>query len=275
MPELPEVETMRRGILSVVGRRIAEVRLPRCRKRPILIAPSPATLRRRAVGQKIVAVDRAGKRVVLRLASGDAIVFEPRMAGLVLLGTPPTREHLRLRIVLDDGREVLFWDRRGLGLVRLVRQDEFEKHYGAAKLGPDALALSWQELAARLAKSRRPIKVALLDQAALAGVGNLYASELLHLARIDPRRPCNELSKAEWRRVHAAMLEVLHAAIRHEGSTLGDGTYRNALNEEGSYQNHHRVYDRAGQRCERCRRGEIERIVQAQRSTYFCARCQK
>lgn len=275
MPELPEVETMCRGILSVVGRRIAEVRLPRCRKRPILIAPSPATLRRRAVGQKIVAVDRAGKRVVLRLESGDAIVFEPRMAGLVLLGSPPTAEHLRLRIVVDDGQEVLFWDRRGLGLVRLVRQDEFEKHYGATKLGPDALALSWQELAARLASSRRPIKVALLDQAALAGVGNLYASELLHLARIDPRRPCNELSKAEWRRVHAAMLEVLHAAIKHEGSTLGDGTYRNALNEEGSYQNHHRVYDRAGQRCERCRRAEIERIVQAQRSTYFCARCQK
>ena len=71
------------------------------------------------------------------------------------------------------------------------------------------------------------------------------------------------------------MLEVLHAAIQHEGSTLGDGTYRNALNEEGSYQNHHRVYDREGQRCERCRRGEIERIVQAQRSTYFCDRCQK
>jgi formamidopyrimidine-DNA glycosylase len=224
-----------------------------------------------------VAVDRAGKRVVVRLESADAIVFEPRMTGLVLLSSPPTLEHLRLRIVLDGRppRELLFWDRRGLGLVRLVRQAEFEAHYGESKLGKDALALSSEELIARLAKSRRPIKVALLNQAALAGIGNLYASEILHLARIDPRRPCNILRKAEWGRVHAAMLEVLHAAIQHEGSTLGDGTYRNALNEEGSYQNHHRVYDRAGQPCERCRRGEIERIVQAQRSTFFCAKCQK
>jgi formamidopyrimidine-DNA glycosylase len=276
VPELPEVETMRRGILSIVGSRVVGVRAAECGKRPILIEPKVPTFRRRAVGKKIVSVDRVGKRVVVRLDSSDAIVFEPRMTGLVLLAEPPTLEHLRLRISLSGRgkRELLFWDRRGLGLVRLVDPARFDRLYGEARLGPDALILTSDDLRARLASSRRPIKVALLDQRALAGVGNLYASEILHLAGVDPRVRCDQLKPRQWQRIHAAMLEVLHAAIRSEGSTLGDGTYRNALNEQGAYQNQHRVYDRAGEKCLTCRRGSIERIVQAQRSTFFCASCQ-
>ncbi|HEX3728154.1 MAG TPA: zinc finger domain-containing protein, partial [Pirellulales bacterium] len=130
------------------------------------------------------------------------------------------------------------------------------------------------ELHQALAGSRREIKVALLDQRALAGIGNLYASEILHLAGIHPRLRCDHLRPAAWQRLHQAMLEILHQAIFHEGSTLGDGTYRNALNQEGGYQNHHRVYDRAGERCPSCGRANIERMVQAQRSTFFCASCQ-
>jgi formamidopyrimidine-DNA glycosylase len=183
---------------------------------------------------------------------------------------------LRLRITLSGRRikELLFWDRRGLGSVRLVAPEEFAARYGAGKLGPDALMISPDELRARLGASRREIKVALLDQRALAGVGNLYASEILHLARVHPQQRCDRLRADAWGRIHAAMLDVLEAAIRHEGSTLGDGTYRNALNEAGGYQQHHRVYDRAGERCNTCGRGTIERIVQAQRSTFFCPRCQ-
>lgn len=276
MPELPEVETMRRGLLPIVGSRIADVRAARCTKRPILIAPSAAAMRRRVVGRSIAGVDRVGKRVVVRLETDERIVFEPRMTGLVLLAAPPTSEHLRLRIELSGGdcEELLFWDRRGLGLVRLVTPDEFGKLYGAEKLGPDALSLSGDGLQTRLSASRREIKVALLDQRALAGVGNLYASEILHLARVHPRRRCDRLRKAEWQRIQAAVLEVLQMAIRYEGSTLGDGTYRNALNERGGYQNHHRVYDRAGEACRSCRQARVQRIVQAQRSTFFCADCQ-
>jgi formamidopyrimidine-DNA glycosylase len=194
----------------------------------------------------------------------------------VLLAEPPTREHLRLRIALSDRRhpELLFWDRRGLGLVRLVTPVEFDERYGDKNLGPDAMALSWEELRGRLEASRREIKVALLDQRALAGVGNLYASEILHLARVHPARRCHRLRADEWQRIYAAMLEVLGEAIRLEGSTLGDGTYRNALNQQGGYQSHHRVYDRAGELCAGCGRATIERIVQAQRSTFFCPRCQ-
>jgi formamidopyrimidine-DNA glycosylase len=119
------------------------------------------------------------------------------------------------------------------------------------------------------------VKVALLDQRAVAGIGNLYASEILHAAGIHPARPCRRLTRGQWERIAAAAREVLETAICCEGSTLSDGTYRNALNGEGGYQNHHRVYAKAGVQCSRrgCR-GVIRRIVQAQRSTFFCATCQ-
>lgn len=276
MPELPEVETMRRGVLPIVGSTIEDVRRPPCSKRPISISPRIDVLRRRVAGRRITAVDRVGKRVVVRVETGDALIFEPRMTGLVLLAAPPTQEHLRLQVMLRGGahRELLFWDRRGLGLVRLVSPAEFDSLYGLERIGPDALTLSADQLRACLCKSRREIKVALLDQRALAGVGNLYASELLHLAGIHPQKRCDLLRPAEWQRVRSAMIEVLETAIRYEGSTLSDGTYRNALNEQGGYQNHHRVYDRAGEICPSCGKAEIVRIVQAQRATFFCARCQ-
>jgi formamidopyrimidine-DNA glycosylase len=119
------------------------------------------------------------------------------------------------------------------------------------------------------------VKVALLDQRAVAGIGNLYASEILHLARIHPEQPCTRLTPRQWAAIENAALDVLETAIRYEGSTLSDGTYRNALNKEGGYQNEHRVYDKAGHPCSRCARVVIARIVQAQRSTFYCPRCQR
>jgi formamidopyrimidine-DNA glycosylase len=281
MPELPEVETMKRGLRPIVGHRIVGLDRPRSRHKPIEIAPALALFRRRVQGRTIAGLDRVGKRVVVQLDSHDRIVLEPRMTGLVLLAEPPTREHLRLCIHLeppsasvDPAGELLFWDRRGLGSVRLLAPPEFERRYGLDRLGPDALEIDGPMLRARLGESRRAVKVALLDQRAVAGIGNLYASEILHLAGINPRRACRGLKTRDWTRVHEAIGEVLRAAILCEGSTLSDGTYRNALSQSGGYQNHHRVYDRAGESCPRCG-GAIERIVQAQRSTFFCPGCQR
>jgi formamidopyrimidine-DNA glycosylase len=141
-------------------------------------------------------------------------------------------------------------------------------------LGPDALEVGQEELQLRLGASRRAIKVALLDQRAIAGIGNLYAAEILHLAGIHPQLRCDQLRPRHWERLHAAISQVLLEAIRHEGSTLSDGTYRNALNRAGGFQHHHQVYDRAGQLCLKCGLQAIERIVQAQRSTFFCRKCQ-
>ena len=278
MPELPEVETMRRGILGIVGSRIDNVERVPCRRRPIAIAPRMDSFRRRAVDRTVRDVGRVGKRVVVHLDSLDAIVLEPRMTGLVLMADPPTREHLRFRCTFsgNGAGELLYWDRRGLGSVRLFSPKEFESAFGHDKLGPDALAITGDLFRTRLGDSTRAIKVALLDQRAVAGIGNLYASEILHLAGIHPARRCSRITRAQWHAIAEATHAVLEAAIRYEGSTLGDGTYRNALNQAGGYQNHHRVYDKAGQACSRCGYGSpIVRIVQAQRSTFFCPVCQK
>jgi formamidopyrimidine-DNA glycosylase len=284
MPELPEVETMRRGVLGIVGSRIRGVERVACRRRRIAIAPRIDRFRRRAVGQTIVAVERAGKRVVVRLDSDDAIVLEPRMTGLVLVAEPPTREHLRFRCRLAANghgkgrapRELLYWDRRGLGSVRLFSGTEFAAAFGPDKLGPDALQMTSVLFRERLGCSRRAIKVALLDQRAVAGIGNLYASEILHSARVHPGCRCDRLTRSQWQGIADATHAILNAAIRYEGSTLGDGTYRNALNEVGGYQNHHQVYDRAGDTCPRCGgSAKIRRIIQSQRSTFFCAKCQR
>jgi formamidopyrimidine-DNA glycosylase len=275
MPELPEVETMCRGILGIVGSQITDVERVQCRRRPIAIAPRIDRFRRRAIGRTVRDVERVGKRVVVRLDSADAIVLEPRMTGLVLVAEPPSREHLRFRCTLSGNgiAELLYWDRRGLGSVRLFSPKEFETAFGPAKLGPDALTVTGESLCAQLGHSKRAVKVALLDQRAVAGIGNMYASEILHVAGVHPARPCNRISRAQWHAIADATRAILTAAIRHEGSTLRNGTYRNALNQEGGYQNHHCVYDRAGKACPRCD-APIIRLVQAQRSTYFCRSCQ-
>jgi formamidopyrimidine-DNA glycosylase len=169
----------------------------------------------------------------------------------------------------------LYWDRRGLGSVQLLSPRQIQRQLGPDKLGSDALLTSADELRARLKTSRRAIKVALLDQRAIAGIGNLYASEILHVAGVHPGKSCRTLTRAEWQGVHAGIKLVLEEAIRYEGSTLSDGTYRNALNDPGGYQSHHRVYDREGQTCPTCGRQPIRRIVQVGRSTFYCPGCQR
>lgn len=269
---------MRRGVLGIVGGRIRNVERVACRRKPIAIAPRIDHFRRRAVGRTVRAVDRIGKRVVLRLDSADSIVLEPRMTGLVLVADPPTREHLRFRCQLSGSttRELMYWDRRGLGNVRLFSPAEFEAAFGPAKLGPDALVMTAELFRTQLGGSRRAVKVAMLDQRAVAGIGNLYASEILHVAEVHPARSCDKITRPQWQRIADATRAVLETAIRYEGSTLGDGTYRNALNQAGSYQNHHRVYDKAGEACPRCgAESKIVRVVQAQRSTFYCRVCQQ
>jgi formamidopyrimidine-DNA glycosylase len=279
MPELPEVETMVRGIRPAVeGRRITVVRACRTKCRPISLSPLFPEFADRQVGQTVVAVRRLGKRVVLDLSNRASVVIEPRMTGLVLLADAPDREHLRLEWRFGGRRDssaLWFWDRRGLGTVRYFASGELERELSSRKLGPDALALTVAEWRERCRATTRAIKVALLDQRLVAGIGNLYASEILHRARIHPARAADALTTAQIVRLHEAVRSVLEEAIRYEGSTLGDGTYRNALNEAGDYQNSHCVYAREEERCRTCRRGVIQRIVQAQRSTFFCPRCQR
>ncbi|QDU88317.1 Formamidopyrimidine-DNA glycosylase [Pirellulimonas nuda] len=275
MPELPEVETMRRGVLGVVGARVERIAQLACPRKPIAFTPEPRQFQDRTAGRNVTGVDRIGKRVLVRLDTGDAIVFEPRMTGLVLVKDSPDPLYLRVHVGLKGGAEpdLWFWDRRGLGNVRLLSEAEQGVAFGPDKLGPDGLVVSSGDLRRRLASSRREVKVALLDQKAVAGIGNIYAAEALHVAGVHPAARCDRLSGRQWEAIVDAIHEVLEEAIRCEGSTLSDGTYRNALNADGGYQNQHRVYDKAGDPCRRCG-ATILRIVQAQRSTFFCPGCQ-
>jgi len=278
MPELPEVETMVRGIRSETEQRIiVQLEFCPCKRRPIQVSPRRSEFRRRVKHRRIERVFRFAKRVVLELSDSEFIVVEPRMTGLMLVSEPPTLEHRRLCWHLEPahGRVdcVEFWDRRGLGTVRLLDADQM--HDLRVSLGPDALEISPEQWKTQLTRTTRPVKVALLDQKLVAGIGNLYASEILHRAEISPLCPASRLTHSQIGRLAEATAFILHEAIRYEGSTLSDGTYRNALNKDGGYQNEHQVYQKSDELCGRCGRGVICRIVQAQRSTFYCPVCQK
>lgn len=283
MPELPEVETMVRGIRdSMVNCKIESFELCRCDRKPMAMKPDYKEFSRRIVGTVVQSVRRLAKRIVICLSSGEYIVFEPRMTGLALVADPPSVEHLRFRFHLasetdssPDTRSVWIWDRRGLGTLRLLTSDQFQEQLGPKVLGPDALDVSIDELTSILRTTKREVKVALLDQKLIAGIGNLYASEILHEAKVHPQTTCSRISKQKFRQIHMAMHRILNEAILYEGSTLNDGTYRNALNKDGSYQNKHKVYAKAGDLCSSCEKSTIVRIVQAQRSSFFCPRCQR
>lgn len=279
MPELPEVETMVRGIRPFVeGRKIRDLVECPCPCRPLTYKPSLIEIQQRVHGQKIQAVKRRAKRGILELSNGEALVIEPRMTGLLLLTDAPDPGHLRLEWKLSGRKQfnsLWFWDRRGLGTVTLYEPDAYQALITTGHLGRDALEMETKHWVAVCSQSKRAIKVLLLDQKAVAGIGNLYASEILHRSKIHPMTMANTLTKPQIARLSEAVVHILNEAIRHEGSTLSDGTYRNALNKSGGYQNAHLVYDREGDVCPTCRKGEVQRIIQAQRSTFFCVKCQR
>jgi formamidopyrimidine-DNA glycosylase len=277
MPELPEVETMRRGIAGIAGATVLRARKSRCRKRPLAMNVAWPQIARRLRQRRIESVGRHGKRLILHFDHGWSLVIEPRMTGLMLVDQPPTREHLRFELELEGSscERVAYWDRRGLGQIFLLDEPGLQNYLSPRRIGPDAIRITADQLRDNLRDRRIAIKAGLLDQKAIAGVGNIYASEILHLAGIDPRKRCHRVTKTQWLRIHENVQRVMETAIRHEGSTLSDGTYRNALNDPGRYQSQHRVYDREHATCPTCQQGRIRRIVQAQRSTYFCGHCQK
>lgn len=270
---------MVRGIRPFVeGRQIETVKRCGCRFKPISIRPRFELLAKRLAGRRIETVCRLGKRVVLHVSGGSALVIEPRMTGLMLLSDPPDRAHLRIEWQLvgkAEYRSLWFWDRRGLGTVRLFGAGEIERHFRGGAVGPDALEMTVETWRRCCAATSRAIKIVLLDQRTVAGIGNLYASEILHVSRIHPAQRADHLKASELGRLSNAVRHVLEDAIRDEGSTLSDATYRTALNQNGRYQHKHRVYGRADKTCPTCSTGAIRRIVQGQRSTFFCPECQR
>lgn len=289
MPELPEVETVRRSLAPVLkGATIRNVVL----NRPDLRFPFPERLAERLTGSVVLEVSRRAKFLVLPLSSGDVLTAHLGMTGRFRLEGPGLRvepgvfyapdppaghDHLAIDLTAENAREVrlVYSDPRRFGFVELFEPGAFEQSPRLQALGPEPLdleAFSPSALAAQLRGKATPIKAALLDQRVVAGLGNIYVCEALFLAGLSPRRRAGTIGPVRSGRLVAAIRQVLTEAIAAGGSTLRD--YAAADGRQGAFQQAFRVYDRAGQPCPGCQ-SPVQRIVQSGRSTFFCSRCQR
>ena len=282
MPELPEVEVAARNLRRwAVGRHVRATEADRRAAR--IFRPAAARGLARLRGARVDEVRRVGKNLLLTLtpARGERLGVWSHlgMTGKWVRrrASDPPLPSRRLSLLLDDGSRLDYVDMRMFGRFRLVPGARFEQLPDLAALGPDPLndGVDAERLFQRLSRVRLPIKVALLDQTVLAGVGNIQASEALFRARIDPRRPARSLSRAEVGRVAAGVRASIAFTLKSFAKTGADGGDADIAYVEEDAPNPFRVYGRAGSRCPRCKRADIVRIVQAQRSTFFCPNCQK
>jgi formamidopyrimidine-DNA glycosylase len=271
MPELPEVETIARGLRApLIGRRFTDVRIEWDN---MVAAPAVEEFRARLVGQQIQDIGRRGKYLVFTLSGGDYLIIHLKMSGRLRVEPAETKVHKYDRIVfsLSDGQELRFNNMRKWGRVYLVGDAETV----LGRLGPEPLDEDFTPrlLTALLARRSGVLKPLLLNQEFVAGLGNIYADEALFWAGLHPRRRANTLTDEDIARLHHAICQVLRRAIEEQGTTF-DGVYRQTDGEPGRYQDHLRVFRRNGGPCPRC--GEtIQRIVVGGRGTHFCPCCQK
>ena len=278
MPELPEVETIRRDLdKEVVGKKIKSVE-----------ATGLRTIRRHKTkkefaahleGKKIIDILRRGKYLLFKLEGGDVLVVHLGMSGQLLRAKSakePTPKHTHVVITFTQGGQLRYVDPRTFGELFVTAFDELDANVPElAHLGFDPIddVMSWNRFGGLLAARRTKLKPLLMDQKFLAGIGNMYADEILWAAGLRPDRGSDSLSSQEVRRLSRAMSETLQEAIKHRGSSLADEQYRDVFGEVGDFQSQHKVYDREGEPCRRCRR-PIVRVKTNGRSTFFCERCQ-
>ncbi len=280
VPELPEVETVRRGIAAqVVGRRITRVEVGRERT---VRRTSPNALIDGLTDATILAAHRRGKYLLCPLDTGDELMVHLRMSGRLLVADAgadrPAHTHVVLHLAGEPRQELWFVDPRTFGEVVVFDPDNVAvevPELAAMGIDPITDGLSRDQLARIVRGRRRQLKPLLLDQHVVAGIGNIYCDETLHLARLRHDRLSDSLTPREITRLHDAILTVLNAAIEAGGSTLADTQYVDIEGQGGWFQVHHRVYDRGGQRCLTCGRADIVRVMMGGRSTCFCPRCQK
>jgi formamidopyrimidine-DNA glycosylase len=275
MPELPEVETMVRGLRPVLSGRT--LRAVTVHDPSLLQGCGAEEFGRRVMGARVDRVDRRGKWVVIVLGDHRGlIVIQPRMTGGFWLVSPARPEHVRLTFHLEGpDQEIWYCDNRRLGKVAWYADVDDAARAFARSHGPDALEIGEDELLARLARTSRAIKPTLMDQKVLAGIGNIYADEILFRARIHPERPSSSLAAGEVNRIHVAIASVLAEAIRAEGSSF-DASYRTVLGLEGGFLAQNAVYGRGGQPCPSCgaaiRKARIAGLIG--RPTHYCPHCQ-
>jgi formamidopyrimidine-DNA glycosylase len=277
MPELPEVETVVRGLASrMTGRRVARLDL----HREDLRWPIPRGLRRRVEGRLIKAVRRRAKYILIDLEDGGVLLMHLGMSGRLTVvnaeDTTPPEVHDHVVFTLDDGTCIRFNDQRRFGMLDYVRDRALEKHPLLRELGPEPLdpGFTPETLAKSLTGKRTPLKAALLDQQVVAGLGNIYVSEVLFEAGLSPRRLARTVTLERATRLVGAIRAVLKRAIAAGGSSLRN--YVQASGELGYFQHQWAVYGKEGEPCPACDcGGGIRRIVQSNRSTFYCAKRQR
>ena len=268
MPELPEVETIKNELCHhIVGRRFTEVTV--LDPKPVQ-QPSVEDFCQKLAGQRINSLERRGKYLIFHLSSGAALVIHLRMSGALLLNPEQSDCYARVIFSLDNGSQLIFTDRRRLGAIWLVENEQSL----VGKLGPEPLTpkFSTKTLTKRLQKHRAPIKAVLLDQAVIAGIGNMYADEALFAAKIHPLRKANSLSPQEIRSLHKAIRNVLQSAIDNKGASVD--TYKRPDGQLGTAHSNFCVAHRGGKPCPVCGT-PIQRLAIRNRGSYFCPNCQK
>ena len=275
MPEMPEIETIRRSLEPhIVGRRIenVEILLPRQIK-----WPEPMAFAARILQTDVVCLDRIGKYLILQLSNDVSLVFHLRMTGqlvYVAAGAEAAGQHKRLIIYLDDGARLVFSDTRTFGTMYAMHQDELWRIRGIAEMGPEPLSDAFTEeyLLQAVSGRKTRIKSFLLDQSKVGGLGNIYVDEALFLAGVHPMRLAGTLTAGEVQRLHDAVNKVIADGIADGGTTFRD--YRDGNGDRGSHQEHLFVYGRDGQPCRNCGT-MLEKIKVGGRGTRFCPLCQK
>jgi formamidopyrimidine-DNA glycosylase len=268
MPELPEVETIKNELSPwVVGQSFTQVDIADAK----LVSPaSPEEVRRGLIGQRIESLERRGKYLISHLSNRRSLIMHLRMTGSLLLNPREVNRYTRAIFRLSNGQRLVFSDRRRLGVIWLVN----DAGTVVGKLGPEPLGKGFTAgiLRQRLSRHHIPIKAALLNQAIVAGVGNMYADEALFAAHIHPQRKADELSPEEARTLHNSIRKILRIAIGSKGASVD--SYVRPQGELGTAHLNFKVAHRGGERCPACR-AIIERVVVQGRGTYFCPRCQR
>ena len=274
MPELPEVETVRRSLELILPGRIfvrIEVREPRLRTRV-----DEDRLNELVRDRRVLTLERRAKYVIVRLAGGSCLLLHLGMTGQLLILSPshPLDKHDHVIFSLDNGAELRFRDPRRFGSVVAVEEQHLDAHESLRHLGPEPLAEEFTPdyLFGRSRNSRVPVKSFLMDQRVVVGVGNIYASESLFLAGVHPLVKAGRLSRSRWQKIHRAIRQVLQEAITAGGTTLSD--FRDSDGSSGYFQTMLRVYGRKGEPCPACQR-PVRSQVLAGRSTFYCPACQK
>lgn len=272
MPELPEVETVRRGLEKLIqGKKIASLDI----RYPKMIKTDLDQFQKELPGQVIQSMGRRGKYLLFFLTD-KVLISHLRMEGKYFYypGQVPERKHAHVLIHFEDGGTLVYEDVRKFGTMELLAPELLDAYFVSKKLGPEPAEEDFdlEIFIGALKKSKKPIKSHLLDQTLVAGLGNIYVDEVLWRAKVHPSRLSNSLTAQEARKVHDQTIEVLGQAVEKGGSTIR--TYTNAFGEDGTMQDFHQVYDKAGQACSRCG-SIIEKIQLGGRETHFCPKCQR